>query len=186
MGVLPQYDTPKSVVIDGGTLLATATFTLAATRGISLGGTVGNAGEIDVASGQTLTYGGVIANGSSAGGDQLTVGDAAGRNAGTLVLSGVNTYSGGTTINASLVYPIDSGQTLTLANPIDGPGTLTIQGAGTAIVTGRQAWAPDQWSITRRSSSMSRRRVPSRWQRDQRHGIGHSGRLGHSHFHRDK
>ncbi len=121
---------PNSVVIDGGTLLATSTFAFDPKRGIELGGN-GQSGEIDVASSQTLTYAGQISDGSS--GDQLIVGDAARQNTGTLVLSGANTYTGGTTINASLVYPIASGQTLTLANPIAGSGTLTFQGPGTAL-----------------------------------------------------
>ena len=120
------------LMLEGGTLLATSTFTLTSTREIILGGT-GTSEEIDVASGYTLTYTGTIADDSDTGDladDQLIVGGS-----GTLVLSGVNSDIGDTTVDASLEYQIGSSQTLTLANTISGTGTLIIQGPGTANVT---------------------------------------------------
>ena len=156
--------TSHSLVIDGGTLLAVGTLTLAATCGIWLGGN-GTSGEIDVASGQMLTYGGTIADNPSSGGDQLTVGNAAGQNTGTLVLSGANTYSGGTTVDASLVYQIASGVTLTLAYPIGGSGSLRSRGRARRMSRPQIAWRPPDRSLTTpRSCSISRPTVPSTWQ----------------------
>ena len=86
-----------------------------------------------MASGQTLTYTGTIVDNSDTGDladDQLIVGGS-----GTLVLAGVNSDIGETTVDASLEYLIGSGQMLTLAKTISGTGTLNIQGPGTAKVT---------------------------------------------------
>ncbi|MEG1121954.1 MAG: autotransporter outer membrane beta-barrel domain-containing protein [Citrobacter sp.] len=68
---------------NGGTLATTATF--ASGRAVDLNG----AGAIDVASATTLTMNGVVS-----GGGRLTK-----ANTGTLVLSGANTWTGGTTIS---------------------------------------------------------------------------------------
>ena len=133
LGPVPEFLVANSLVIDGGTLLATGNVTLHANRGIELGGN-GQSGEIDVATGQTLTYGGIIGDGST--NDQLIVGDSTGQNRGTLDLTGFNNnsdwYGGGTTVSASLEYPIGSGYTLPL---VDGPGNLILQGPGTADFT---------------------------------------------------
>src|SRR5262249_19482489 len=67
-GTAPARATPGQLVIDGGTLQTTATFTLNANRGIALGPTSGSGGgTIDVANSTTLSYGGVIADNSSDG-----------------------------------------------------------------------------------------------------------------------
>ena len=86
LGAVPISATAGSLTLDGGTLAATETMTLSSNRGITLG--TGN-GTIDVTSGKTLTYGGSVA------GSSLTK-----TGAGTLLLSGPNTFSGATHINA--------------------------------------------------------------------------------------
>ena len=86
LGAAPNSATAGSLTLDGGTLAATETMSLSSNRGITLG--TGN-GTIDVASGKTLTYGGSVAGSSLAK-----------TGAGTLLLSGPNTYSGATHINA--------------------------------------------------------------------------------------
>ncbi len=99
LGAAPGSATVGNILISGGILQATQTFTLNANRGIQLGPTSRNGnGTISVASGQTLTYGGIMANADTTGngpGGSLTK-----TGAGTLVLLGVNTYTFGTIINA--------------------------------------------------------------------------------------
>ncbi len=94
IGGTPGSATPNSIVINGGTLSTSTTFTLNAKRGIGVGPTSGSGtGTLDVAAGTTLTYGGIIANnGSGTGGLTKT------NTSGILVLSGSNTYSGDTTV----------------------------------------------------------------------------------------
>ena len=99
LGTAPGSATIGNILINGGILQATQTFTLNANRGIGLGPTnrYGN-GTISVASGQTLTYAGIVANtdttGNGPGGSLTKAGS------GTLVLLGINTYSLGTIVNA--------------------------------------------------------------------------------------
>ena len=88
LGAEPGSATPGNIVLDGATLIASATFTLNANRGISLG--TFDANGINVGSGATLTYPGIIA-----GAGTLSKGSS-----GTLILSGANTYTGATTVNA--------------------------------------------------------------------------------------
>ena len=86
LGPAPSVATPGSVIINGGTLAATSTFTLNANRGITLGG---SGGSIDVAGSATFTYDGIVA-----GSGDLTVTDD-----GVLALGGANTYTGTTTLS---------------------------------------------------------------------------------------
>ena len=77
-----------NVILNGGTLLANTTFTLNSS-GIFVGPASGpGSGEIDVAAGQTLTYGGTISDGGTG---NLIVGS--GGATGTLLLSGFDTNS---------------------------------------------------------------------------------------------
>ena len=95
LGAAPASATPAALTINGGALATTASFTLNANRGISLGA---SGGTIDVAAGTTLAY-----NGIAAGTGGLTKIDT-----GALVLGGVNTYSGATTISAGIVSVVVS------------------------------------------------------------------------------
>ena len=98
LGTAPGTPTAGSLLLNGGTLGITSTFTLDANRGIVVGtGAAGSAGTIDVALNQTLTYNGIITNNGA--NDQLLAksGD------GTLALGGVSTFSGGTLISAGTI-----------------------------------------------------------------------------------
>ena len=130
--------------LEGGTLRITGTAFNTTARAVTLG-TPG--GGIDVAdAGNSFTLGSAL---SGAGG--LTkLGD------GTLVLTGANTYSGGTTItagtlqgdstslqgniadNAALVF--NQAGDGSFAGAISGSGTVTKQGAGTLILTGSNSY----------------------------------------------
>jgi autotransporter-associated beta strand protein len=126
LGAAPGSATAGKLVINGGTLQATNTFTLNSNRGIALGPTSGSgSGTIDVAHGISLTYGGIVANNGGTG--SLTQVDS-----GTLVLSGVNTFGGsGAAVSVTsglLSVGADSG----LGNAAN---TLTLNG-GTLQATG--------------------------------------------------
>ena len=110
----PAVATPGQIVFSGGTLLASASFTLNANRGIALTG----AGTLNVNSGLTLTYAGIIA-----GSGALTK-----AGTGTLTLSGSNTYSGSTTVTAG-----------TLSIAVDN-NLGTAPGVATRRPTGLQRW----------------------------------------------
>ena len=108
LGTAPGSALVGSILINGGVLNATATFTLNANRGITLGPTsrYGN-GTISVDNGQTLTYSGIIANSDTTGngpGGSLTK-----TGGGTLILGGANTYSSGTIINGGTLSISSSG-----------------------------------------------------------------------------
>jgi autotransporter-associated beta strand protein len=96
LGNPPASATAGSLIIDStGTLATTVSFTLNQNRGIKIGPTSGTgAGTIDVLSGTILTYGGIITSNGASGTGGLTK-----AGAGTLVLSGANTYTGTTSIN---------------------------------------------------------------------------------------
>jgi autotransporter-associated beta strand protein len=112
LGTAPGSATAGSLVLNGGTLGTTATFTLNANRGISLGA---SGGTIDVANGTTLTYSGI-----AAGSGNLTLTDA-----GTLALGGANTYTGTTTISAGTLQVGASNAIPSTSDVTDG-GTLDL------------------------------------------------------------
>ncbi len=132
LGTAPSSATAGSIVLNGGTLQATASFTLSSKRGIVLGPTSGSdTGTIDVTSGQTLTYGGILANNGSGTGAFTKI------DSGTLTLSGLNTYTGPTTISAGTVADGIS-NALPSGTVLSDSGTLDLNGYSqqVASVTG--------------------------------------------------
>jgi len=128
LGASPGAPTAGKLTFGGGTLRTTASFTLAANRGIALTG----AGTISTDPGTTLTYGGIIAGAST-----LTK-----AGTGTLIVSGANTYTGATAISAGTLQlgatnaapsgsavTVSGGATFDLRGFSDGIGSLA--GAGT-------------------------------------------------------
>ncbi|MGY6272023.1 autotransporter domain-containing protein [Achromobacter denitrificans] len=91
--------TTGGLVLNGGALQATETFTLNAARSITLGI---DGGSFEVAGGKTLSYGGVIADVPGHVGALTKTGD------GTLALSGANSYTGNTRINGGALL-LDGG-----------------------------------------------------------------------------
>ncbi|MCX5794808.1 MAG: autotransporter domain-containing protein [Elusimicrobia bacterium] len=108
-----------ALVLAGGTLQTTAPLTF--TNTIYMGG----AGTID-AYGQVSTFSGSISDGPGAG-PGLTITDTLG--GGTIILSGANTYTGGTYVN---------GGTLRLGadNAVSTAGGLTVNSGGTFDMSG--------------------------------------------------
>jgi len=134
-----------TVILNGGTLatLATgatdwgswrfdnATDKLSVTADATASATnvkFGNAGaSIDVAAGKTLNFTGTITDATNGGISYLTK-----ANSGTLVLAGINTYTGATAINAGTVKVNGStaaGSAVTVANTATLAGTGTVNGA---------------------------------------------------------
>jgi filamentous hemagglutinin family protein len=124
LGAIPGSATVGSLVLNGGTLLATADITLSSNRGISLGA---SGGSFSVDSTRTLTYGGIIANVGGATGTLTKTG------AGTLVLSGANSYTGITTITAGTLS-ISADANLGTAPVSATTGSLVLNG-GTLLAT---------------------------------------------------
>lgn len=95
LGAVPETVVADNIYINGGTLQATVDMTLSDSRGITLGG---NGATLDVSSGTTLTYGGVIASEPGLFANYVVnsaVGNLDKTGSGTLVLTGVdNTFSG--------------------------------------------------------------------------------------------
>src|SRR5438552_1367772 len=128
LGAAPGAPTAGKLTFGGGTLRTTASFTVAANRGIALTG----AGTISTDPGTTLTDGGIIA-----GASPLTK-----AGTGTLIVSGANTYTGATAISAGTLQlgatnavpsgsavTVSGGATFDLRGFSDGIGSLA--GAGT-------------------------------------------------------
>jgi fibronectin-binding autotransporter adhesin len=113
----------NDLVINGGTLNASAGFILNHFRGIVLGPTGGSgSGTIDVSSGKTLIYNGIIADNYGGG-----IGSLIKSNSGTLTLGGANTYSGGTTINGGTLSISSDGNLGSVPGSAT-PGSLVING----------------------------------------------------------
>ena len=114
LGTAPGAATAGQLVLNGGTLGATADFTLASNRGIALAST----STIDVSSSKTLTYSGVI----SGSGGLIKNG------AGTVELLGRNLFDGNITLNAGTITINSSAS---LGDYASGSGNLTFAGNAT-------------------------------------------------------
>lgn len=113
LGTAPSVATPASLVLNGGTLSFAAGFALSTTRGISLAA----ASVIDIASGASVIYSGVIAG--SATFTKTGTGD--------LTLSGVNSYTGTTTVTTGRLY-INSDNSLGATPGVITPGNIVLNG----------------------------------------------------------
>ena len=124
-------DAAGGLSFDGGTLRTTASFTIPRTTTLGPGG-----GTFETEAGTTLTHAGIIS-----GPGQLTK-----NGAGTLKLTGLNSYTGGTLVlGGELVVDtdslpgdvtVDSGAFLTFEQDTDGTYTGVISGAGGVRVNG--------------------------------------------------
>ncbi len=130
LGTVPTNATANNIgLVAGGTLKASASFTLNSKRGIGIGGKSGSAndtGTIDVASGQTLTYNGIIASSGTTGTVNLTTTPSGG----TLILGGPNTYNGVTALSAGTLL-LNSSTLTTGTGAVNVSGTGTLGGTGT-------------------------------------------------------
>lgn len=129
LGTAPVTFTPAQLELDGGTLLATATFTINDNRGI---GVTVNGGAFEVTAGETLTIGGgsaIALNGALAKtGEGALIVDATTTGTGTVTVSagtlgGTGTISGATTVQGGAALA---------GGTIGGLGTLTFSGDLTA------------------------------------------------------
>jgi autotransporter-associated beta strand protein len=113
LGAVPNQ--AGSITLNGGTLAASGNFTLNASRGITLGAT---GGTIDVAKGSILSHNGVISGGGSM----------------TRTLSGLNTFTGGTTASSGMLTI--GGGIVNLGGTTQTVSGLTLTGGGTDSSTG--------------------------------------------------
>lgn len=119
LGAVPGSASVGKLVLGGGTLATTASFTLSSNRGITTGG------AIDVANGTTLSYGGIAAG----------TGNLSKTGSGTLVLSGVNTYTGATLVTIGTLAvngSLAAGSAASIAVDATLTGTGTVSGNVTA------------------------------------------------------
>ncbi|HEV2328059.1 MAG TPA: autotransporter-associated beta strand repeat-containing protein, partial [Verrucomicrobiae bacterium] len=126
LGAAPVSATPGDIVINGGALHATSSFTINANRGIAVGSASGGSGTIQVDTGSTLTYSGVIANNGGSGGLSKS-------SFGGLVLSGANTYTGPTVIQNGLLTLNFGAAAAPGNNIISGSSPLTVGGATAGV-----------------------------------------------------
>ena len=115
LGTAPGSATAGHLTLNGGTLLSTADFTLNANRGVALGS---SHGTFNVNSGTVLTVAGVIA-----GSNNLIK-----SGAGTLLLSGTNTYTGLTNIDVGKVQVTG---TLSSSTTVDNEGVFDVDSTNT-------------------------------------------------------
>ncbi len=128
LGTPPAVPTPGAIVINGGALRATSSFTLNANRGIMVGPPSGTGvGTFDVLSGATLTYGGTMAN--NGGG----IGGLTKSSFGGLTLAGANTYAGPTIIQNGTATLDFTPATAPVSHIISPSSALTLGGANAGL-----------------------------------------------------
>src|SRR5579883_358991 len=120
LGNAPGTATAGQLVLNGGILENTSSFTLNSNRGISLGS---SGGIFSPDSGMTLTYGGIIA-----GSGNLTQ-----AGAGTSILTGSNSYTGSTSVNAGTLSLASAGA---LGTNATGTSGVTVGSSGTLGISG--------------------------------------------------
>ena len=115
LGTAPGSATAGHLTLNGGTLHSSADFTLNANRGVALGS---SHGTFNVNSGTVLTVAGVIAGSNNL----IKLG------AGTLLLSGINTYTGLTNIDTGKVQVTG---TLSSSTTVDNEGIFDVDSSNT-------------------------------------------------------
>ncbi len=121
LGAAPAAATAGRIVLNGGTLMGTASFTLDGYRGIALGPTLwAGTGTLQVQTNCVVDYSGIIANNVIGTGSLVKAGS------GVLALSGASTYSGTTTISGGTLQLGNGGDTgsLNVNSVITDNGTL--------------------------------------------------------------
>ena len=121
LGNAPGSVTAASITLNGGTLSTTSSFTLATNRGITLGA---SGGTIETSAATTLTYSGIIAGGANA----LTK-----SGSGILLLGGIATYTGTTTISAGTLRYGTNNALSTGAVTVNDGGTYDLNGFSDTI-----------------------------------------------------
>ncbi len=156
-GTLSQQGS-GTLILSGNNTYSGSTTVSAGTLQVGNGGTTGSLGTGAVTNNAALVFNrsGTL----TAANDISGTGSLDKQGAGTLVLSGANTYTGGTTISAGTLQVGNGGATgsitgnvlnnaalvfnrsnaYTAANPISGTGTLTQAGAGNLILSGANTY----------------------------------------------
>ena len=123
LGTAPGSATAGHLTINGGTLQSTADFTLDSNRGVALGS---SHGTFNVNSGTTLTVAGIVAGSNNL----IKSGD------GRLILSGVNTYTGNTTISAGTLEVSGLLGSGTYSGNISNSGTFEYSSSSNQTISG--------------------------------------------------
>ncbi|WP_395736536.1 autotransporter-associated beta strand repeat-containing protein [Prosthecobacter sp.] len=131
LGTAPATAVASQLILDGGTLAATATVSLAATRGVTLGG--GN-GQISTVSGQTTTINGAV----TGAGSLSTAGG------GTVLLTAASNYTGTTTVVGGTLQVGTSAS----ATASTGTGSVTVNAGASLAGTGLISSATGTTTIT--------------------------------------
>ena len=129
LGAAPLTTTANNIIIDGGVLSVVGTTTLNSNRGILLGSASGSSsGSIDVLTGSTLTYGGIVADNGVGADGLLKTG------LGSLILQGANTYAGATVLYSGTLQVANSNALGTTAGGVTVFSGAALELAGNVAV----------------------------------------------------